>query len=89
MTHLSSTKGVLFSPTNRSWAAVTTEGLIVYSLDDQLIFDPFELDVDITTQSVMETLKSKQYLKALVVSSWRSLSLMFGDEFPIERTRGH
>jgi len=62
------TKGVMFSPTNRSWAATTTEGLLIYSLDETLIFDPFELDIEVTPQSTLETLQKGQFLKALVMS---------------------
>ncbi|BGP15986.1 hypothetical protein JCM10213_004802 [Rhodosporidiobolus nylandii] len=62
------TKCVRFSPTGRSWAAASTEGLLVYSLDDDISFDPFELDVDITPSSIRETLAEKHYLKALVMS---------------------
>lgn len=62
------TKCVRFSPTGRSWAAASTEGLLIYSLDDSIAFDPFDLDVDITPSSITETLALKQYLKALVMS---------------------
>lgn len=62
------TKCVRFSPTGRSWAAASTEGLLVYSLDDSLAFDPFDLDVDITPDSIAETLLERHYLKALVMS---------------------
>ncbi|GAA5916680.1 hypothetical protein JCM6882_002264 [Rhodosporidiobolus microsporus] len=63
------TKCVRFSPTGRAWAAASTEGLLVYSLDDDISFDPFELDVDITPDSIRETLfDDKHYLKALVMS---------------------
>ncbi|ORY92665.1 putative WD repeat protein [Leucosporidium creatinivorum] len=62
------TKCVRFSPTGRSWAAASTEGLLIYSLDDTIAFDPFDLDLDITPASIAETLALKQYLKALVMS---------------------
>ncbi|GAA6002235.1 snoRNA-binding rRNA-processing protein PWP2 [Rhodotorula paludigena] len=63
------TKSVRFSPTGRSWAAASTEGLLIYSLDDSLTFDPFELDVDITPSSILETLQEERhYLKAFVMS---------------------
>jgi len=62
------TKCVSFSPTNRSWAATTTEGLLVYSLDDTLIFDPFELDIDITPENITLLLNKKEYLKTLVMA---------------------
>ncbi len=62
-----STKCVAFSPTGRSWAAATTEGLLIYSLDSTLIFDPFELDVDITSTNIIKILEEKKYLQALLV----------------------
>lgn len=57
----------MFSPNGRSWAAATTEGLLIYSLDDSYIFDPFDLDIDITPQTIFQTLKEKEYLKSLIV----------------------
>lgn len=57
-----------FSPTGRSWAATTTEGLLIYSLDSGLVFDPFELDLDITPSSVRRTLRQKEYTAAIVMA---------------------
>ncbi|POY71835.1 hypothetical protein BMF94_5196 [Rhodotorula taiwanensis] len=63
------TKSVRFSPTGRSWAAASTEGLLIYSLDDSITFDPFELDVDITPATILETLnEERHYLKAFVMA---------------------
>lgn len=62
------TKCIRFSPTGRSWAAASTEGLLIYSLDDNISFDPFDLDVDITPESIATTLVERHYLKALVMS---------------------
>ena len=62
------TKCVRFSPTGRSWAAASTEGLLIYSLDDAIAFDPFDLDLDITPDSIAETLAERHYLKALVMA---------------------
>lgn len=62
------TKAVRFSPTGRSWAAASTEGLLIYSLDDTLAFDPFDLSIDITPQSVLDTLADHEYLLALIVA---------------------
>jgi periodic tryptophan protein 2 len=59
---------VRFSPTGRSWAAATTEGLLVYSLDSSILFDPFDLELDITPDTIQESLENKEYLKALVMS---------------------
>lgn len=62
------TKAVQFSPTGRAWAAATTEGIIIYSLDESLMFDPIDLDIDITPTTIFETLSQAQYTKALVMS---------------------
>ncbi|KAL0096596.1 WD40 repeat-like protein [Phycomyces blakesleeanus] len=61
-------KAVRFSPTGRAWAAATTDGLLIYSLDDSIMFDPFDLEIDITPESVMEALEEKEYLKALCMA---------------------
>lgn len=59
---------VQFSPTGQAWAAVTTEGLLIYSLDPGYLFDPFHLDTSITPDSVRATLKEKDYATALMMS---------------------
>ncbi|KAL0062025.1 U3 snoRNP protein [Marasmius tenuissimus] len=62
------TKCVRFSPTGRAWAAASTEGLLIYSLDETVTFDPFDLSIDLTPESVLEVLSSGEYLKALVMA---------------------
>ena len=62
------TKCVQFSPTGRAWAAASTEGLLIYSLDEAVTFDPFDLTIDLTPQSILEVLAAKEYLKALVMA---------------------
>lgn len=62
------TKCVRFSPTGRAWAAASTEGLLIYSIDDTLHFDPFDLDIDLTPQSLLSVLAGHEYLKALVMA---------------------
>ncbi|KAG6889411.1 hypothetical protein C0992_005333 [Termitomyces sp. T32_za158] len=62
------TKCVRFSPTGRAWAATSTEGLLIYSLDESVTFDPFDLSIDLTPQSVLEVLAAQEYLKALVMA---------------------
>ncbi|NXH33387.1 PWP2 protein, partial [Myiagra hebetior] len=59
---------VRFCPTGRSWAATTTEGLLLYSLDSGLIFDPFELDIDVTPSNIRKTLSQKEYAMAIVMA---------------------
>ncbi|KAF4518741.1 hypothetical protein B566_EDAN006144 [Ephemera danica] len=60
---------IRFSPTGSCWAAATTEGLLMYSLDQGLVFDPYFLDESITPESVRETLRSKDWGKALMMAS--------------------
>lgn len=62
------TKSVRFSPTGRAWAAASTEGLLIYSLDDALLFDPFDLEIDITPESVAAMLNSQEYLRSLCMA---------------------
>lgn len=57
-----------FSPTGRSFCAVSTEGLLVYSLDRHLVFDPLDLDTKITPQRIRKELGKKNYNKALVMA---------------------
>lgn len=63
---------VQFSSTGRSFCAASTEGLLIYSLDNAATedFDPFDLDVDVTPQNVLIllSLPEPDYLKALVMS---------------------
>ncbi|XP_072746564.1 periodic tryptophan protein 2 homolog [Anoplolepis gracilipes] len=57
-----------FSPTGQAWAAVTTEGLLIYSLDIGLMFDPFQLELGVTPDTVKETLDERDYAKALMMA---------------------
>lgn len=59
---------VQFSPTASAFAAASTEGLLIYSADQVVLFDPFDLDIDVTPESTLECLKEKEYLNALVMS---------------------
>lgn len=62
------TTAVRFSPTGRAWAAATTDGLLIYSLDDAIMFDPFDLETDITPDTVLEALQDKEYLRSLCMA---------------------
>ncbi|XP_035390995.1 periodic tryptophan protein 2 homolog [Electrophorus electricus] len=57
-----------FSPTGRSWATASMEGLLVYSLDTSLVFDPYDLDMDVTPVSVRHQLKKKEWTSAIVLA---------------------
>ena len=59
---------VALSPAGRQWAAATTEGLLLYSLDSDLVFDPTDLGEDVTPQAVHAAIKQKLYLRAILVA---------------------
>ncbi|XP_060652444.1 periodic tryptophan protein 2 homolog [Drosophila nasuta] len=59
---------VRFSPTGQAFAAAGTEGLCIYALDKGVVFDPFDLSLEVTPKAVHESLKRLEYTKALVMS---------------------
>jgi len=59
---------VAFSPTGRAFCAASTEGLLIYSLDNTFQFDPFDLDLNVTPSTTLDTLAQRDYLKALVMA---------------------
>ncbi|KAK9465521.1 WD40-repeat-containing domain protein [Lipomyces arxii] len=63
------TSSIKFSPTGRAFAAASTEGLLVYSVEDEFFFDPYDLDVDVTPASALSALnREHDYVKALVMA---------------------
>jgi periodic tryptophan protein 2 len=62
------TSCVRLSPTGRAWAAASTQGLLIYSTDETIHFDPFDLDMDITPESIMQYLQQKEYTRSLIAS---------------------
>lgn len=50
-------KSLQFSPNGRSWAAATTEGLMEYSLDESVVFDPLDLDMELTPDAVLSAVR--------------------------------
>ena len=56
---------VRFAPDGRSWAAASTEGLLIYSVDDALQFDPTGLELSTTPTAVGLALSRKEYGTAL------------------------
>jgi periodic tryptophan protein 2 len=59
------TNQVSFSSTGREWAAVSSEGLHVYSLDEDMIFDPISLTENITPAAVESRISSGDFSVAL------------------------
>jgi len=62
------TMQVAFSPTGREWSTVSGEGLHVYSLDDDMIFDPLALTEAVTPSAVQENIRKGKYGMALLMS---------------------
>ena len=61
--------GVAFSPAGTAFCAASTEGLLIYSLDNTIQFDPFDLNMEITPAATLAVLEGeKDYLKALVMA---------------------
>ena len=54
--------------TGQSWAAVTTEGLLVYTLDTGLVFDPLDLAEEVTPEAAREAVAQKRFSVALAMS---------------------
>jgi len=59
---------VAFSSTGREWSTISGEGLHVYGLDDDMVFDPIKLTESITPAAVESRLRSGQYGEALVMA---------------------
>lgn len=58
----------IYQNTGRQWAAATTEGLFVYSLDSSLTFDPYDLTLNITPELILETLAKEDWSLSLILS---------------------
>lgn len=59
---------IKFSPVSHSFAAASTEGLLIYSIDEKITFTPIDLDIEITTQNVLKTLDDRNFLHSLIMS---------------------
>ncbi|KAL1491824.1 hypothetical protein ABEB36_012361 [Hypothenemus hampei] len=57
-----------FSPTGQQWAAATTEGLLIYSLNSGLVFDPWDLQIGITPMAIKQAIREEDYLNALTMA---------------------
>jgi periodic tryptophan protein 2 len=62
------TRSVALSPTGRAWCAATTEGVLVYGADEGAVFDPTDLEEDVTPQAVRRALQARAHLRALLLA---------------------
>ncbi|KXZ50608.1 hypothetical protein GPECTOR_15g291 [Gonium pectorale] len=59
---------VALSPTGRCWAAASTEGVLLYGLDEQLVFDPTDLTEDLTPAAARAALAAGAHLRAALIA---------------------
>jgi periodic tryptophan protein 2 len=59
---------VAYSTTGRAFALVTTEGLLIYSLDHNERWLPMGLDLEISKPKVVESLVKENYTTALITA---------------------
>jgi periodic tryptophan protein 2 len=66
------------SKIGRAWAACTTEGLLIYAIDNTAIFDPIDLNETITPLSIRQTLydKNDSYMALLMALKLNEKSLV-------------
>jgi periodic tryptophan protein 2 len=62
------TRALALSPTGATWAAATTEGLIIYALDTGLVFDPTDLTEKLTPAAFHQAVAGRGYVRALLIA---------------------
>lgn len=61
-------KDLALSPSGGMWAAATTEGILMYSLASEALFDPTNLSEDISVPTMHRLIGRGAHLKALLVA---------------------
>lgn len=74
------TSAIRFSPTGREWAAASTQGLQIFSLDDAMLFAPTDLDIAITPQAVTEAIKREEFTLAI------NMALFLAEKYVIKQS---
>ena len=59
----------------------STEGVAIFSLDNQFLFDPFELTVDVTPDEVKRAISNGEYSAALIMALQLNQSDIICDAF--------
>eukprot|EP00775_Hariotina_reticulata_P006700 gene6700-6923_t len=62
------TRALALSPTGATWAAATTEGLVIYALDMGLVFDPTDLTESLTPAAFHQAVAGRAYVRALLIA---------------------
>ena len=88
--HLIALISIAFEHLGRAWAACTTEGLLIYSIDNSAIFDPFDLNETITPLSIRQTLyeKNDSYMALLMALKLNEKSLIIEIIENIDSSKG-
>ena len=76
------TQCLRFSPTGRDWAAATTQGMQIFSVDPALLFVPLDLDMAVTPQAVKQAIATQQFPTAL------TFALQLGEGQLLRETAG-
>jgi periodic tryptophan protein 2 len=61
-------RDLALSPTGTMWVAATTEGMLLYSLATETLFDPTHLTEDTSVPAMHRLIGNGSYLKALLVA---------------------
>lgn len=64
------TKCLRIAPTGRSFVAATTEGVLVYSVDESFIFDPTDLDIDVTPEVLFFLQQVVNFFTYFILKDW-------------------
>lgn len=57
-----------FSPNGQQWAAATTEGLMIYSLDKGIVFDPYQMSIEVTPKAARALFAEENYAGSLIMA---------------------
>ncbi|TRY72244.1 hypothetical protein TCAL_08454 [Tigriopus californicus] len=60
--------GLQFSPTGREFAAVTTEGLLLFSLDTKVFFSPIDMDENTRPDVIRQLILDQVFDQALIMA---------------------
>ena len=70
---------VYFAENGRCFAVVTTEGLMVYSVDSETAFLPRRLAVNVSRENVVSALVQEKYASAMVIAAQLGDQMLFRD----------
>lgn len=60
-------KNLKFSPNGQVWGAATTEGVSIFTLNEAVYFNPYELKENVSKQMVLTNFKKGDFFNALIV----------------------